>query len=73
MIAAFLPTPADAVVRASGGNEAISVAQRLRPDLILLDLMMPQVSGFDVVEALQRNTDTARIPILVVTANLHYS
>jgi PAS domain S-box-containing protein len=68
VIAAFLPTPAYAVVRAYGGSEAIALAQRLRPDLILLDLMMPEVSGFDVVEALQRNTNTARIPILVVTA-----
>ncbi len=68
VIAAFLPSPAYAVVRAYGGSEAITLAQRLRPDLILLDLMMPDVSGFDVVEALQRNSDTARIPILVVTA-----
>ena len=68
VIAAFLPAPAYAVVRAYGGSEAIVLAQRLRPDLILLDLMMPDVNGFDVVEALQRNTDTARIPILVVTA-----
>jgi DNA-binding response OmpR family regulator len=68
LVAAFLPAPAYAVVRAYGGTEAIALAQRLRPDLILLDLMMPEVSGFDVVAALQRNTDTARIPILVVTA-----
>ena len=44
------------------------MAQRLRPDLIVLELMMPKVSGFDVVEALQRNAETARIPILAVTA-----
>ncbi|MDO8458959.1 MAG: response regulator, partial [Burkholderiaceae bacterium] len=68
VIAAFLPGPAYAVVRAYGGAEAISLAQRLRPDLILLDLMMPEVSGFDVVEALQRHAETAHIPILVVTA-----
>ncbi len=68
MIAAFLPAPAYAVVRAYGGTEAIVLAQRLHPDLILLDLMMPDVSGFDVVDALQRNADTARIPIIVVTA-----
>ena len=55
VIAAFLPRPAYAVVRAYGGAEAIALAQRLRPDLILLDLMMPDVSGFDVVEALQRD------------------
>lgn len=68
VIAAFLPTPAYAVVRAYGGAEAITLAQRLRPDLILLDLMMPQVNGFDVVEALHRNPATAHIAILVVTA-----
>jgi PAS domain S-box-containing protein len=68
VIAAFLPTPAYAVVRAYGGSEAIVLAQRLHPDLVLLDLMMPEVNGFDVVEALQRRRDTASIPILVVTA-----
>jgi signal transduction histidine kinase/CheY-like chemotaxis protein len=68
VIAAFLPAPAYAVVRAYGGTEALTLAQRLKPNLILLDLMMPEVSGFDVVEALRRNPDTARIPILVVTA-----
>lgn len=68
VIAAFLPSPSYAVVRAYGGSEAITLAQRLRPDLILLDLMMPEVNGFDVVEALRRNTTTACIPILVVTA-----
>jgi PAS domain S-box-containing protein len=68
MLAAFLPPPAYAVVRAYGGAEAIALAQRVRPDLILLDLIMPEVSGFDVVEALRRNTVTARIPILIVTA-----
>ncbi|HXC41730.1 MAG TPA: response regulator, partial [Burkholderiales bacterium] len=68
VIAAFLPKPGYAVVRAYGGAEAIALAERLHPDLILLDLMMPEVSGFDVVEALQRAPDTAGIPVLVVTA-----
>jgi PAS domain S-box-containing protein len=68
VIAALLPTPAYAVVRAYGGSEAITLAQRVGPDLILLDLMMPDVNGFDVVDALQRNVETARIPVLVVTA-----
>ncbi len=68
VVAAFLPSPAYNVVCAYGGSEAIVLAQRLRPDLILLDLMMPVVSGFDVVAALQRSEQTARIPILIVTA-----
>jgi CheY-like chemotaxis protein len=50
------------------GREAIDAARRELPDLIVLDLMMPDVNGFDVVEALKEQPDTARIPILVVTA-----
>jgi CheY-like chemotaxis protein len=68
VIAAHLPGPAYAVVRAYGGSEAISLARRLNPDLILLDLMMPEVSGFDVVTVLGASPETADIPILVVTA-----
>ena len=56
------------VLRAYGGREAIESARRDRPDVILLDLMMPEVNGFDVVEALRLAPDTARIPILIVTA-----
>jgi PAS domain S-box-containing protein len=68
LIATFLPAPEYEVVRAYGGSEAIDLAQQIRPDLIVLDLMMPQVSGFDVVDALRNDTDTAHIPIMVVTA-----
>ncbi|MBC7561010.1 MAG: response regulator, partial [Dermatophilaceae bacterium] len=68
LIAAFLPAPAYATVRAYGGQEAIVLAHRMRPDLILLDLMMPKVSGFDVVHALGSDPATAGIPILVITA-----
>jgi len=56
------------VLRAYGGREGIEVARQERPDLIVLDLMMPEVNGFDVVEALKEHPETARIPILVVTA-----
>jgi PAS domain S-box-containing protein len=59
---------ASTVLRAYGGYEAINSARRALPDLIVLDLMMPEVDGFDVVSALQQHPDTARIPVLVVTA-----
>jgi CheY-like chemotaxis protein len=59
---------ASTVLRAYGGREAIDTARRKLPDLIVLDLMMPEVNGFDVVAALNERPDTARIPILVVTA-----
>jgi PAS domain S-box-containing protein len=56
------------VLRASGGSEAIEIANRERPDLIVLDLMMPDVSGFDVAEALNTHPETTSIPIIVLTA-----
>jgi signal transduction histidine kinase/DNA-binding response OmpR family regulator len=59
---------ASTVLRAYGGQEAIDAARRELPDLIVLDLMMPEVSGFDVVTALNESPETARIPVLVVTA-----
>ncbi|MBC7988877.1 MAG: response regulator, partial [Luteimonas sp.] len=68
LIAVRLIGLASTVLRAGGGREAIDVARRERPDLIVLDLMMPEVNGFDVVVALHDDPDTARIPVLVVTA-----
>jgi CheY-like chemotaxis protein len=59
---------AGTILRASGGREAIDTARIELPDLIVLDLLMPDVSGFDVVEALKEHANTARIPILVVTS-----
>ncbi len=59
---------ASTIVRAYGGAEAIEIATTQRPDLIVLDLMMPEVNGFDVVEALRAHVETAKIPILVMTA-----
>jgi CheY-like chemotaxis protein len=56
------------VLRAYGGQEAIDIARRELPDVMVIDLMMPVVNGFDVVAALKDHPDTARIPILVVTA-----
>jgi CheY-like chemotaxis protein len=68
MIAARILDLAGTVLRAKNGREAIDAARRQLPDVIVLDLMMPEVNGFDVVEALKEQPDTARIPILVVTA-----
>ncbi len=59
---------ASTVLRAYGGQEAIDSARRELPDLIMLDLMMPEVTGFDVVAALNEDPATAAIPIVVVTA-----
>jgi PAS domain S-box-containing protein len=56
------------VLRAYSGREAIDIARKELPDVIVLDLMMPEISGFDVVAALSEAPETARIPVLVVTA-----
>jgi signal transduction histidine kinase/CheY-like chemotaxis protein len=56
------------VISASGGAEAIDLARSRKPDLVLLDLMMPEVSGFDVVEALRSDPATRQMPIMVLTA-----
>src|SRR5262249_36569999 len=55
------------VVPASGGREAIQLAKTTRPDFVLLDLMMPEVTGFDVVEALRADESTRDTPIMVLT------
>lgn len=56
------------VLTAGGGKEAIDTARSQRPHLILLDLVMPEVTGFDVVEALRAEETTRSIPIMVLTA-----
>ncbi len=56
------------VIRAQNGSEAIDAARRELPDLIVLDLMMPGMSGFEVVAALNERPETARIPVIVVTS-----
>jgi DNA-binding response OmpR family regulator len=53
---------------AMSGMEGLERAVATRPDVIILDLMMPEMSGFEVAEALRARESTARIPIVVLTA-----
>jgi CheY-like chemotaxis protein len=55
------------VVAADGGRAGIELALRHRPELIICDLVMPDVDGFDVIAALRGNPETSRIPIMVYT------
>jgi signal transduction histidine kinase/DNA-binding response OmpR family regulator len=52
---------------ARSGREALAAVQNLRPDLILLDLMMPEMDGFEVLEALRGHEATRAIPVIVIT------
>lgn len=56
------------VAAASDGQEAIEKAREYRPDIILLDVMMPRANGFDVLETLRREESTSHIPVLMLTA-----
>jgi threonine synthase len=56
------------IIEASSGYEAIEITRAELPDLIILDLMMPEIDGFGVLDALKANPDTAQIPVIVVTA-----
>ena len=57
-----------AIGTATNGVEAIKKARSLAPDLILLDVMMPELDGFAVCEILRRDSTTASIPIMMLTA-----
>ncbi len=56
------------VVTAKDGASALAEVRRQKPDLILLDVMLPDVSGTEVCRRLRRDADTARIPIMMLTA-----
>jgi diguanylate cyclase (GGDEF)-like protein len=56
------------VLVASDGEEALNRAEELRPDLVLLDVMMPRVDGFEVAQRLRRNPRTANTSIIMLTA-----
>lgn len=54
--------------RVNNGEDALAAALKFRPDLILLDVMMPKIDGFDVLDILKNTTRTASIPIIMLTA-----
>jgi DNA-binding response OmpR family regulator len=56
------------VTTAANGWEALDCIKRSRPDIILLDLMLPDLDGFGVCEILRRDPLTATIPIIIVSA-----
>ena len=56
------------VKRVPNGEEALTVTIAFRPDIILLDVMMPKVSGFDVLDILRNTPETANTKIVMLTA-----
>ena len=56
------------VREANNGEDALSATVEYRPDLILLDVMMPKISGFDVLDILRTTPETANVRIIMLTA-----
>ncbi|MEF9933711.1 MAG: response regulator transcription factor [Clostridium sp.] len=56
------------VITAQNGKEAIKIATEKVPDLILLDIMLPEMDGFDVCKHINRSKDTEHIPVIMLTA-----
>jgi CheY-like chemotaxis protein len=56
------------VLLAEDGLRGVAMAQRQKPDVVVLDLMMPVMDGYGVLDAMQRDPRTAGLPILVLTA-----
>ena len=56
------------VVSAGDGEEALAIAVREKPDLILSDIMMPKISGFDMLDILRSTPETAQIKVVMMTA-----
>src|SRR5712692_5234690 len=56
------------VITASDGEEGLRLAGEHKPDLIVLDMMLPKLSGPDVLRALRKDSPTSSIPILVLTS-----
>ncbi|MEZ4770072.1 MAG: response regulator transcription factor [Caldilineales bacterium] len=70
MVQSYLEEEGFRVVLASDGQEALYVARHEKPDLIILDLMMPNMGGYDFLKAHKREADT---PIVILTARLEES
>ena len=54
--------------RVANGEEALSAAINYKPDLVLLDVMMPKVSGFDVLDIFRNTPETANVKVIMLTA-----
>ena len=59
------------VLTAEDGEVAISVASRELPDVVLLDISIPKIDGWDVARTLKRDTSTADIPLIAFTAHVY--
>lgn len=63
-----LKTEGFSIIQASNGEEALSKAKDIKPNIILLDIMMPKINGFDVLKDLKADAELKDIPVIILTA-----
>ena len=68
LLEAYLVDEGHEMLMAADGRQTLDVAMESQPDLILLDIMMPKLSGYEVCEKLKSDERTKNIPVLMVTA-----
>ena len=68
LLEAYLSDEDHEIIMSVDGQQTVEVAQKEQPDLILLDIMMPKMSGYEVCQKLRSDPETENIPILMVTA-----
>ena len=68
LIAFNLRDAGHSVVTTASGSAALAEIRRAKPDLVLLDVMLPDITGLEVCRRLRRNTDTIRLPVIMLTA-----
>lgn len=58
------------VIPATSGIGALEIMEKVKPDLVLLDLNMPDMDGFETINRMKKNPDTSDIPIIIATTDL---
>jgi len=67
-LATILEDEGHEIIEAEDGDQVFDLAVAESPDLVLLDVMMPRVNGFDALASLKADTRTSKIPVIMVTA-----
>ncbi len=69
LVAAFLEPLGYGILVAESGEAGLALAATESPDMIILDLMMPDMDGYEVCRALRRRPETRQIPVIMITAS----
>lgn len=69
VLSSWLRRAGHRVIEAAGGEEALTVLRERRPDLVVLDVLLPDLNGFEVCERIKANPATASIPVIQVSGN----